>query len=74
MEFLRDEDINKVESLTQTSEDKTIIDSGAETESRLGDPVVEVETPEAWPDNLDGINKGRNGKRVRWLHIIGENK
>ena len=68
MEFLRDEDINKVDSQTQTSEDKIrIIDSGAETESRLGDPAVDLETPEAWPDN-----QGRSGKRLRWLHVIGE--
>ena len=51
MEFLRDEDIKKVNSLTQTSEDKTIIESGSETESRLGDPAVELETPEAWPED-----------------------
>ena len=73
MEFLRDEDINKVESLTETSNDKTIIDSGAETESRLGDPAVELETPEAWPDNQGRDNKETSGKRLRWLHIIGEN-
>ena len=66
MEFLRDEDMNKVESLTETSEDKTIIDSGAETESRLGDPAVELETSEAWPDH-----QGRNN-RIRWLRIIGK--
>ena len=74
MEFLRDEDIGKVDSLTQTSEDKGVIDSGAETESRLGDLAVELETPEAWLDRQDGSNKGRNGKRLRWLHIIGENR
>ena len=74
MEFLRDEDIDKVESLTETSEDKTIIDSGAETESRLGDPAVELETPEAWPDNQGRDNKETSDKRLRWLHIIGENR
>ena len=72
MEFLRDEDANTVES--ETSDDKTIIDSGAETESRLGDPAVELETPEAYPDD-----QGRNiietsGKWLRRLHVIGENK
>ena len=66
MEFLRDEDIEKVESVTQTSNDTTIIDSGAETESRLGDPAVELETSEAWPDH-----QGRNN-RIRWLRIIGK--
>ena len=71
MEFLRDEDINKVDSLTQT-EDKTIINSGAETESRLEDPAVELETPEAWPDNQGRDNKKTSGKRLRWLHVIGE--
>merc|ERR1719266_2417884 len=55
MEFLRDEDIEKVESVAETSNDTTIIDSGAETESRLGDPAVELETSEAWPDH-----QGRN--------------
>ena len=74
MEFLRDEDINKVDSLTQTSEDKTIIDSGAETESRLGVPAVELETPEAWPDHQDRNNEETSGKRLRWLRIIGENR
>ena len=71
MEFLRDEDINKVDSLTQTSEDKTIIDSGAETESRLGDPAVELETPEAWPDHQGRNNRETSGKQLRWLYIIG---
>ena len=74
MEFLRDEDINKVESLTQISEDKTIIDSGAETESRLGDPAVEIETPEAWPDNQGRGNGETSGKRLRWLYVVGENR
>ena len=72
MEFLRDEDINKVKSVTETSEDKTIIESRADTESRLGDPAVELETPEAWPDNQGRDNKETSGKRLRWLHIIGE--
>ena len=72
MEFLRDEDINKVDSLTETSDDKTIIDSGADTESRLGDPTVEVETPEAWPDNQGRDNRQTSGKRFRWLQVIGE--
>ena len=72
MEFLRDEDINKVDSLTETSEDKAIIDSGAETESRLGDPAVELETPEAWPDNQGRDTRETSGKRLRWLLVIGE--
>ena len=72
MEFLRDEDINKVDSLTETSEDKTIVDSGAETESRLGDPAVELETPEAWPDHQGRNNRETSGKRLRWFHVIGE--
>ena len=74
MEFLRDEDINKVESATETTEDKDIIESGAETESRLEDPAVELETPEAWPDHQDGNNEETSGKRLRWLQIIGENR
>ena len=73
MEFLRDEDINKIESLTETTEDKCIIDSGAETESRLGDPSVDLETPEAWPDHQGRDNRETSGKRLRWLHIIGKN-
>ena len=72
MEFLRDEDVNKVDSMTQTSDDKAIIDSGAEMESRLGDPAVDLETPEAWPDHQGRDNKEKSGKRLRWLHIIGE--
>ena len=74
MEFLRDEDINKVESATETTEDKDIIESGAETESRLEDPAVELETPEAWPDHQDRSNRETKGKRLRWLHVIGENR
>ena len=72
MEFLRDEDVNKAVSVTETSEDKTIVDSGTETESRLGDPAVELETPEAWPDHQGRDNRETSGKRLRWLHIIGE--
>ena len=71
MEFLRDEDIEKVESVTETSNDTTIIDSGTETESRLGDPAVELETSEAWPDHQER-NKEKNGNRIRWLRIIGK--
>ena len=73
MEFLRDEDVDKVDSLTETSEEKTIVDSGSETESRLGDPAVELETSEAWPDHKGRDNKETIGKRLRWLHVIGEN-
>ena len=72
MEFLRDEDMNKVESLSETSEDKTTVDSGAETESRLGDPAVEFETPEAWPDHQGRYKNDTSGKWLRWLRIIGE--
>ena len=67
MEFLRDKD--QVESLTET-----IIESGAETESSLGDPAVEFETPEDWPVNQGGNNREIIGKRLRWLQIVGENK
>ena len=70
MEFLRDEDIGKVDSLTQTSEDKGVIDSGAETESRLGDLAVELETPEAWLDQQGRIRKETCCKRLGWLHVI----
>ena len=72
MEFLRDEDMNKVNPVTETSSDKTIIDSGAETESRLGDPAVDLGTPEAWPDH-----QGRDNKETKWLiwlHLIGKNR
>ena len=74
MEFLRDEDTDKVDSLTRSSDYKAIIDSGAETESRLGDPAVELETPEAWPDNQGRDDRETNGKRLRWLHVVGENR
>ena len=73
MELLRNEDINKDVSLTETSNDKIIVDSGAETESRLGDPAVDLETSEAWPDHQGRDNKETSGKRLRWLHVIGEN-
>ena len=68
MEFLRDEDINKVESLTENSDDKSVTISGTKTESRLGDPVVEFETSEAWPKRRD-----RN-KWLMWLRVIGKKK
>ena len=74
MEFLRDGDIDKVDSLTGSSDDKPIIDSVAETESRLGDPSVELETPEAWPDHQGRDSKETSGKRLRWLHVIGANR
>ena len=74
MEFLRDEDINKVDFLTEVSNDKTIFVSGAEAESRLGDPAVELGTPEAWPDHQGRDNRETSDKRLRWLHIIGENR
>ena len=80
MEFLRDENINKVDSVT---EEKPIIVSEAEAVSRLGDPAVELETPEAWPDHQDRSRKDQlriimrnrkeaSGKRLRWLQVIGE--
>ena len=74
MEYMRDEDINKVESLTETSEDKTTIDPGAETESRLGDPAVELETPEAWPDQQGRSTRETSDKRLGWLQFIGKYK
>ena len=70
MEFLRDEDIGKVESLAETTGDKTIMVS--ETESRLEDPV-DLETPDDWPDHQGRDKKETRGKRLIWLHIIGEN-
>ena len=80
MEFLRDEDMTKVESVTDAKTDPE-----AETESRLGDPAVELETPEAWPDHQDRSRKDQlriimrnrkeaNGKRLIWLQVIGEFK
>ena len=80
MEFLRDEDMTKVESVTDAKTDPE-----DETESRLGDPAVELETPEAWPDQQDRSRKDQlriimrnrkeaSGKRLRWLQVIGEFK
>ena len=71
MEFLRDNDITNIETVTLN--DKTIIDSGAETKSRHGDPSVDLETPDVWPDHQDRNNRETIGKWLRWLHIIGEN-
>ena len=68
MEFLRDEDIDKVECFTENSDDKSVTISGTKTESRLGDPVVEFETSEAWPKRRD-----RN-KWLMWLRVIGKKK
>ena len=80
MEFLRDEDMTKVESVTDAKTDPE-----DETESRHGDPAVELETPEAWPDHQDRSRKDQlriimrnrkeaNGKRLIWLQVIGEFK
>ena len=71
MEFLRDEDIRKIKSLTQTSEYKTIIDSGAKTESRLEDSAVELETPEAWPDQQGRNKKESNDRWLKWIQVTG---
>ena len=74
MEYLRDANINGVDSENHHAE--------AEEESRLGDPALELETPEtwaqawipeAWPENQDKNNKETSGKRLMWLHVIGEN-
>ena len=78
MEFLRDEDMTKVESVTDAKTDPE-----DETESRHGDPAVELETPEAWPDHQDRSRKDQlriimrnrkeaSGKRLRWLQVIGK--
>ena len=69
MEFLRDEDMTKVESVTDAKTDPE-----DETESRLGDPAVELETPEAWSDHQDKSRnrKEASGKRLIWLQVIGE--
>ena len=78
MEFLRDEDMTKVESVKDAKTDPE-----AETESRDGDPAVELETPEAWPDHQDRSRKDQlriimrnrkeaSGKRLRWLQVIGK--
>ena len=74
MEYLRGENINKVDSVTETSEEKTTMVSEAEAELRLGDSAVELETPEAWqcPDNQGRGDKETSGKRLMWLHVIGE--
>ena len=71
MEFLRDEDMNKVDPVTETSNNK---DSGAERELKLGDPAAKLETPETCPDD-----QGRNiietsDNWLRRLYVIGENK
>ena len=71
MEFLKDEDIDKVEFVTETSNDKTTIDAEAETESGHGDPEAEM-TSEAWPDQQTRNNREASGKQLRWLHVIGE--
>ena len=78
MEFLRDEDMTKVESVTDAKTDPE-----DETESRHGDPAVELETPEAWSDHQDRSRKDQlriimrnrkeaSGKRLRWLQVIGK--
>ena len=71
MESLRDEE---VDSLTGSSDVKAIIDSGAESGSRLGDPVVELETPDAWPAHQSRNKKETSDKRVRLFRVIGEQR
>ena len=71
MESLRDEE---VDSLTGSSDVKAIIDSGAESGSRLGDPVVELETPDAWPEHQSRNKKETSDKRVRLFRVIGEQR
>ena len=74
--------MTKVESLTDA---KILTDPEAETESRHGDPAIELETPEAWSDHQDRNRKDQlriimrnrkeaNGKRLIWLQVIGEFK
>ena len=67
MEFLRDEDIDKAEN-------KDIIDSGSEAESNLEEPSVELETPEAWPDQQGRDTGETSDKRLGWLQFIGKYK
>ena len=72
MEALRDEHLNK--AVSETSEDKTIIDCGTETELRLKYPAIELETPEAWPEKQSRKKKGTSGKLLLWFQVIGEHR
>ena len=71
MESLRDEE---VDSLTGSSDVKAIIDSRAESGSILGDPAVELETPDAWPAHQSRNKKETSDKRVRLFRVIGEQR
>ena len=69
MEFLRDENINRAESVTETPKDESnYVDSGADTESIHG---VELED---WPDHQARNNKKKSGQQLGWLHVIGEDR
>ena len=67
MEFLGDKDIDK-------AEDKDILDSRSEAETNLEEPSVELETPEAWPDQQGRSTRETSDKRLGWLQFIGKYK
>ena len=71
MEFLREEDIDRVES-AETSKDIAIIDIRGKKGSNPEDSAVELEKPKAWPDHKSGARKETSGKWLYWLKVIGK--
>ena len=71
MEFMREEDIGRVES-PEMPKDIAIINSGDKKGSTPGDSAVELEKPEAWPDHQSRAKKETSGKWLYWLKVIGK--
>ena len=73
MEFLREEAIDRVESL-ETSKEIVVIASESKKGSNPGDSADEVETPEAWPDHKGGAKKETCGKWLNRLKVTGKQR
>ena len=73
MEFLREDDIDGVES-PEVSKDIAIINSADKKGSTPGDFAVELEKPEAWPDHKSGARKETSDKWLYWLKVIGKHR
>ena len=67
MEFLRDGSIDEDESPSETPGD-VVSNTGEEN----ADSAVELETPEAWPDQQGRKKKESNDRWLKWIQVIGE--
>ena len=66
MEYLRDGSIDEAAPQKETSKAIAIIESAEEKES-----AVELQAPEAWPDQKDEAEEGTSEKWLNWLKVIG---